>query len=380
MKYFLIHFNLFIENPIRYFDNLLDTKYWKLHKKILLIPYIISLIFTNINNKNLFFFDCEKKNNFLIKQIKNLIYYLNFSILFIKFYYERYYGSFYQYSIAREKYLRFVKFYNNKNSYLNKKNTFELNSYSKIKSLRKIWEDLLKAENHITANFNAFNKKEFKSSSNNMRSIFRDKKVLIIGPSEFDESIEFEKYDLICLANTFYKDLIGKKIKKEQIIIFSNISYFSRNKKKLIDFRKSVNNVLIKPPLKGDFINFLTCDHLLNNNYGPMAMQNLILSIILGQAKSLFITGVNAYIGKVVYRKGIKNFEKNLLQYNNQIRRHEPLSNFCFIKNIYQLNLIEGDKEFKKVFSLSPREYCKKLDEIYKGLEYKLIRKNLWSN
>jgi len=380
MKYFLIHFNLFIKNPIRYFDNLLDTKYWKLHKKILLIPYIISLIFTNINIKNLFFFDCKKKNNFLIKQIKNLIYYFNFSILFVNCYYKRYYGSFYQYSIAREKYLRFVKFYNNKNSYLNKKSTFELNSYSKIKSLRKIWEDLLKAENHITSNFTAFNKKEFTSSTDDMKCIFKDKKVLFIGPSEFDEGIEFEKYDLICFANIFNKDLIGKKIKNEKIIIFSNFGYFSRNKKKLIDFKKSVKNVLIKPPLKEDFINFLTCEHLLNNNYGPMAMQNIIFSIILGQAKSLFITGVNAYIGKVVYRKGIKNYEKNLLQYNNDLRRHEPLSNFCFIKNIYKLNMIEGDTQFKKVFSLSPREYCKKLDEIYEGLEYNPLRKNLWSN
>ena len=47
---------------------------------------------------------------------------------------------------------------------------------SKIKSLGEIWEDLLKAENHITANFNAFNKRRM---SNRLKKTYDiDEKVI----------------------------------------------------------------------------------------------------------------------------------------------------------------------------------------------------------
>lgn len=359
MKYFIKHIARFIDNPKRFFDNLLESRYWKIHKIFLLFPYLISLIFNKIKiNKLLKHNKNKKNNNFYIKEIKDFFYNIIFLMLKINCYYERYYGSFYKYSISREKVLRFKKFKNKKKCYLYKKYIFELNSYSKINSLKQIWDDLL-------------NKKEFNTSSNHIKNIFEKKKVLIIGPSEYDESIDLEKFDLICFPKISDNKFLIQKIKKNKIIIFSNNSYYLKNKNKLIDLKNSINNILIKPPLKGEFINFLTCDHLLNNDYGAMGIQNMIFSIILGKAENIFITGVNAYVGKVIYRKDYKNYDNNLSQFNNDLRRHEPLSNFCFIKNIYQLNLIDGDDEFKEVFRLSPKSYCRKLDEIYLGFKYR---------
>ena len=102
-----------------------------------------------------------------------------------------------------------------------------------------------------------------------------------------------------------------------------------------------------------------------------MGLQNMVYTAFLGQSKEIFVTGMNAYADSKIYRKGVKSYGNNLQHYSNNIRRHEPISNFCLIKNFVKMKIVGGDENFLRVFNLSPEEYAKKLDENLNSLGYK---------
>ena len=115
-----------------------------------------------------------------------------------------------------------------------------------------------------------------------------------------------------------------------------------------------IREILVKPPIKSSFENFLSPSELMNNDHGPMGIQNICYTLFIGNAQNIFITGVNAYLGNTIYRNGIKSYKNNLQHYSNNLRRHEPISNFCFLRNLFIMDIVRGDEIFSKVFSLNP--------------------------
>ena len=112
---------------------------------------------------------------------------------------------------------------------------------------------------------------------------------------------------------------------------------------------------------------------LLCNDYGPMGVQNMLYSIFLGGAESIYVTGVTGYLGDEIYRLGVKTYTDNKQHYANNIRRHEPISNFCFIKNFIDLGLCSGDESFLSIFNNDINKYCNSLDKLYSSYTFKQI-------
>ena len=131
--------------------------------------------------------------------------------------------------------------------------------------------------------------------------------------------------------------------------------------------------IFVKPMIDSVFPKFVMPNGLLYNDYGPTGVQHMLYSIFLGEAESIYVTGVTGYLGEEVYRSGIKTYSDNKQHYTNNIRRHEPISNFCFVKNFVDLGLCSGDESFLKVFNNDVYGYCKSLDKSYPGYIYKRI-------
>ena len=357
--------NILINNPLLSFDNLLDSKYYKFHKLIL-------KIFLLLINFYLLLFKLTKYN-LLISSYKNYDYrkIIKFYPLFffqIKTYYCQYYESFNNYYYFR-------------NLLLNKlledpqiqSQPLKIFSIEQELYCDKVSKNLVLNQKKI---LEYYLKIQSKTNIKILENIFKNKKVLIFGPSNISNKIDFTKYDLICLLNNNphklykeFKDNIGFDMKK--IILFVNIAYFIRNKGILNKYK--INKVLIKPPNKGDFINFLTPSKILLNNYGPMGIQNVVYTVLLGRASNIFITGVTAYLGEQIYRGNIKSYDENRQHFSNNLRRHEPYSNFAFIKNLLDLRLIDGDTKFLEIFKQSIKDYSLALDKNYEKLTYDLI-------
>jgi hypothetical protein len=96
-----------------------------------------------------------------------------------------------------------------------------------------------------------------------------------------------------------------------------------------------------------------------------MGAQNVVYSVLAGGADSMFVVGVTGFVGRDKFRVGIKEYEPNLQHYSNILRRHEPISNFIFLRILLKASLIDGDEEFRNIFSLSCSSYCDLLDKEY---------------
>ena len=319
-----------------------------------------------------FFFFFEKVYNLLSKYTKfKESEVAKFSLPFAS-HYRRYYSDFSSYLELKKRLLNNLKLERSSEYFASSSVNFEFCGYSGINKNKE--ETLKVLKNEI--------KKDDSQSIINLKKIFYNKKVLLMGPSNISRKIKLENFDLVVLSNT--KDIShpGKKLKDSQYVIFINIGYYNRNSSKLLNIAERVAAIFIKP-IVGQLVfpKFVIPNNLLCNDYGPMGVQNMLYSIYLGGADSIYVTGVNGYLGDEVYRPGVKTYTDNKQHYANNIRRHEPISNFCFIKNFIDLGLCTGDDSFLRVFNNDIHEYCNGLDELYSSYTYKRTDiSNLHSN
>jgi len=352
----------FYKNPFNYFNHLLDTKYFYFHKIVCISTNKLILVFSwYLNLSNIIF----------KKKIIN-----NERTIHIKTYISRYYETFSVYNKFRKR--LFIEILKNSEKIYDKDFIFsanlELSAYSDFNGKKVTKEELFKKSIE----------QENVKRLNIIREIFENKNILILGPSKVSKRINYEKYDLICICNNNPID-INKKFKGQKgfnlkkVVLFSNVAYFKRNFEKFNNYKLLIREILVKPPIKSSFANFLSPSELMNNDHGPMGIQNMCYTSFIGNAQNIFITGVNAYVKNTIYRDGIKSYKKNLQHYTNNLRRHEPISNFCFLKNLFIMDIVKGDEICSKVFSLNPDEYAKKLDETFNSLIYKPIFSNFRS-
>jgi len=242
---------------------------------------------------------------------------------------------------------------------------FELYAYSNKKDKKDAMVEMLK--NQIA--------NENDNRISNLRKIFSGKKVLVLGPSKISKSIKLEDFDLIAVSNTKLITVTNNLVFDDSnFVIFINQGYFYRNKFKLIDEAKTVSAIFVKPSvIDSSFPKFLIPNGLMFNDCGPMGVQNILYSIYAGEAKSIFVTGVTGYLGEKIHRQGIKTYSGNKQHISNNIRNHEPIGNFSFIKNFVDLDLCSGDETFLKIFKNDIKNYCKNLDELYSNYLFKRI-------
>ncbi len=327
-----------------YLNKIIDTKFIIIHR-----------IFLYLLEKIYYFFN----EYVLIEQSKFIKELLPFAAQ-----YHRYYGEFESYFKLKNRLLINLNHEAQLRNIDISEVKFELYAYSDNKDKK---NKMLKAIKDEVAKENIQRIKELKK-------VFSKKKVLIMGPSKITNSIKLEKFDLIALANTKLIGSFNKKvIDDSKIVMFVNLGYYYRNE---IRLRNNINNVaaiFVKPMIDSSFPKFIMPNKLMYNDYGPMGMQNMIYSIYAGEAKSIYVTGVTGYLGDEIYRDGIKTYRDNFQHYSNNIRRHEPISNFCFIKNFVDLGLCSGDETFLKIFNNDVYRYCISLDKLYSNYIFKRI-------
>ena len=202
------------------------------------------------------------------------------------------------------------------------------------------------------------------------------KKILVLGPAPTSFVPNLLEFDLVVSANTMPG--VIKKLEPEKIVRFFNIGYTARNIHAIRDQIDSGQTIFIKPPIKLEghlaeqVSNFLSPRKLMFNDYGPMGLQNILYSLWAGEAKEIFIAGFTGYLGEKAFMEGIKSYSSKDLRYIlSGIRRHEPMSNFNFVKKMLELNLCDGDDQFRGVFLMSPEIYAHEIGVAFKNKSYR---------
>ena len=334
-------------------DRLLDTKLSYFHRSFLFLAEKKYKLLSRYNQ-----FNESKVAKFL----------LPFAL-----HYRRYYSDFTSYLELKRRLLHNLKSEGSSEYFDSSGVNFEAYGYSKINKNKK---EIVKVLKDVVA-------KEDSKSIKKLKKFFYNKKVLLMGPSKISPKINLENFDLIAVSNTKAISHPGKKtLEDNRYVIFVNIGYYNRNAAKLVNTAEHVAAIFIKPIVDQlVFPKFVMPNGLLCNDYGPMGVQNMLYSIFLGGAESIYVTGVTGYLGDEVYRSGVKTYTDNKQHYANNIRRHEPISNFCFIKNFIDLGLCSGDGNFLRIFNNDIHEYCNGLDKLYSSYTYKRIDiSNLHSN
>ena len=334
-------------------DRLLDTKFWYFHRSF--------LFFAEKNYQLLY--NYAQFNESKVAKI----------LLPFALHYHRYYSDFKNYLELKRRLLNDLKLEGSSNYFDSTGVSFESYGYSEINKNKK---ETLKVLKDVVA-------KENFESIKKLKKIFYNKKVLLMGPSKISSKITLENFDLIAVSNTQAISHSGKKtLENNRYVIFVNIGYYNRNAANLVNTAEDVAEIFIKPVVDQlAFPKFVMPNGLLCNDYGPMGVQNMLYSIFLGEAESIYVTGVTGYLGDEVYRSGVKTYTDNKQHYSNNIRRHEPISNFCFIKNFINLGFCSGDNNFLRIFDNDINEYCNGLDKLYSSYTYRRIDiSNLHSN
>lgn len=205
---------------------------------------------------------------------------------------------------------------------------------------------------------------------------FSEKKILVLGPAPTSFVPRFSEFDLVVSANTMPSVL--KELKPEKIVRFYNIGYTARNIHNINEQVRSGQTILIKPPIKIEgslsnrVHNFLSPRKLMFNDYGPMGLQNILYSLWAGGAKEVFIIGFTGYLGEQAFMEGIKSYSSKDLRYIlSGIRRHEPMSNFNFVKKMLELNLCDGEDQFRDVFLMPPEIYAHEIGVAFRNKSYR---------
>jgi len=307
------------------------------------------------------------KKYFKIFQIKSVI------LLELASYYHRYYGKFEKYFELKKVLLNNLIRYSNHNIYDSSGAKFELYAYSNKKDEK---DAMIKIIKYQIA-------KENDNRISNLKNIFTEKKVLILGPSKISKSINFKDFDLVAVANTkLITTTSTLAVDDNNLVMFINQGYFYRNKFKLLDEAKKVAAIFVKPSIiDPSFPKFVIPNGLMYNDCSPMGVQNILYSIYAGGAKSIYVTGITGFLGEEIFRQGIKTYSDNRQHISNNIRNHEPIANFCLIKNFVNLDLCSGDETFLKIFKNDIKKYCISLDEQYSCYIFNRIdASNLHSN
>ena len=107
------------------------------------------------------------------------------------------------------------------------------------------------------------------------------------------------------------------------------------------------------------------------NSVGPNMIQNITYDLLIHNPKKISLTGVSFYLEKILYDKnyikrksligfGKRNYKKKIVYH--QLKKHDPISNFTFIRNLWKRKIINVTDDVKKILELSEASYSLKLD------------------
>ena len=209
-----------------------------------------------------------------------------------------------------------------------------------------------------------------------LRDLFQDKSIMIQGPGHIDfSSFDYNSYDLICLPNSLSKDFPSEFYNK--VVLFVNNAFYARNRERFNDILPSLKTALLPlPDPRSSLSCIANCNHLLFNNYGPIAFTRILYTLLLSAPLRVDTYGFDAYSNPIAYRDDIKNYSHNPQHYSNNLRIHEPFSNFAFARFIGLSQLLNWSNFESTVFSKTTIDYSKMLDVSLSSLPYRPTKGN----
>lgn len=204
-----------------------------------------------------------------------------------------------------------------------------------------------------------------------------DARVLFYGPAPGADlkNIHSDSFDYVALIN--YTGRIGFDFNAKPIISYYNGQRLNEEWGVIAEALRKVSMVFPKPKSIGMFSEkILTASQILRASKSPVNVmfasqtpnnfQNGVYDLLFLNVRNLFITGFNFWCSKQAWEKGYK--PEGYAHYNSlskSIRSQDPLSNFLFIKNLYNNNLIKLGDDAKKIVELDVNEYAEILDDLY---------------
>ena len=346
----------------------------------------------------------EKQLNYMLKKnsLTNLIFLENLMIYF------QYFGSFFHYYLIRKVYLQKLIYFQINSKIINLNSLracLELDKpdlaikFIKTKKKLKIRTNHTKQLKEIEeySKFLLTNgKKKIKKISDiadkKYLKFISKSEMLIVGPLKININKSYHN-KVIVITN----DLYLPKDKKNNFIVYFNLSVghrilasyhnYLKNKqiKKILEildtyfFSCFKSNELIeinkKKIIKDKWYDnkriFFKADSILLNSVGPNMIQNITYDLLIHNPKKISLTGVSFYLEKILYDKnyikrksligfGKRNYKKKIVYH--QLKKHDPISNFTFIRNLWKRKIINVTDDVKKILELSEASYSLKLD------------------
>ena len=258
------------------------------------------------------------------------------------------------------------------NNYITKKN-FEL-----VKNFELQNSSIKEMKNHFKINL----KNDLKNNQNRIfYKYLRGKKIALVGPNLSNKLLgeEIDNYDIVIRTNfrensnvphsvygtktniAYYNSFrvanMSQEIKSSQPFLDWIIFKSENDIRKLnLDFLKVNLRVSINPSRL-----FLYSS--------PMSPQRIIYDILSYQPEYLKIFHFDLY-NSGSYNKNYKNWDLNKSAISNSLREHGAYSCFVFMKNLFELNFFEADKDTANVFKQTLSEYSINLDKNYGKIEH----------
>ena len=106
---------------------------------------------------------------------------------------------------------------------------------------------------------------------------------------------------------------------------------------------------------------------LVNGNFNMLPIA--LFDLLRGNPKSIFVSGTNLYCDNKIYSDSYKSFSVNKLLDNKKIIKsisvHDLITQFSFLKNLYELGFFMCDDSLKRVMNMTIETYAAELEKIY---------------
>lgn len=196
---------------------------------------------------------------------------------------------------------------------------------------------------------------------------------------------KFKSYNFLKTNDLQFRKIINSKIGLKQVWIYfsklesPDIRLVNRESFKKINlvFDESGKNIYSIPKSNYSIID-RKLNYLLFNGF-PFHVQRVILHLFLKESNNLFyLSGMNFHLGDLYPKDyhGFKYFKEEYSFYQSIHAWHSFLSNFRFLKQLYNLNLVKADKEivallkrdFKDIMNLYELKFPPKSNILHSNL------------
>ena len=226
-----------------------------------------------------------------------------------------------------------------------------------------------------------FYKKQYTSIENKFANYIKGKSIAIVGPvdSGLNHGEEIDSYDIVVRFNymgmsAFSKSSFGERTNMSFYI--SQLLFRNDIDTKIVTFMNKLDWVVVDTDHQESDICFRGVTRPIRQRFyaghphinpffkgTPSGIQRAIMDILRFDIGKLKIFNTNLFLQNN-YDKSYKSHGKFGADYFNFIR-HDPLSNFIFLKRLKNFNIIEADSVLNKVLEMNEKQYIEALELQY---------------